>query len=323
MAEPEADRHADLSLEDVLEFLSRRAGSNGVEAVTRIGIGQWSKAFSYRTRRDGREYIARFSALDEDFLKDRRAMAYRSDDLPVPTIVEIGEAFDGYYAISERVVGEFIDNLDEASMRRVLPSLLAAWDAARCVELADTRGFGVWRGDGSGPHPTWRAALLAVEDDPPDGRIHGWRQQLSRSAPGARAFERGYQQLRDLVDACPEERHLVHSDLLYYNVLVAGDRIVAVLDWGSSLYGDFLWDLAWFTFWQPWYAWPSIDFVLETRRHFADIGLDVPRFAERVRCCELAIGLEGMAYQAFRERWTDVEATARRILAVIDSPLAA
>jgi thiamine kinase-like enzyme len=39
--------------------------------------------------------------------------------------------------------------------------------------------------------------------------------------------------------------HLVHSDLLHYNVLVAADRVTAVLDWGSSLYGDFLFDLAW------------------------------------------------------------------------------
>jgi hygromycin-B 4-O-kinase len=322
VVEVEADRHADLSIEDVQAFLRRR-GDDEVEAVTRIGLGQWSKAFGYRTRRDGREYIIRFSALDEDFLKDQRAMAYRSDALPVPTIVEIGEAFDGYFAISERLDGEFIDNLDEPGMRRVLPSLFAALDAARSVDLSDTRGFGVWRGDGSGPYPTWRAALLAVSEDPPGGRLHGWREQLARSALGSRTFDAGYAQLRELVDACPEERHLIHSDLLYYNVLVADDRITAVLDWGSSVYGDFLWDLAWFTCWQPWYPWPSIDFVDETRRHFADIGLEVLSFGERLRCCELAIGLGGMAYQAFRGRWSDVEATAQRTLAMIDSPLAA
>ena len=51
-----------------------------------------------------------------------------------------------------------------------------------------------------------------------------------------------------------QERHLIHSDLLNYNVLVADGRISAVIDWGCAMYGDFLYDLAWFEFWAPWYA---------------------------------------------------------------------
>ena len=112
----------------------------------------------------------------------------------------------------------------------------------------------------------------------------------------------------------------MHSDLLNYNVLVADGRVTAVLDWGSSLYGDFLFDLAWLTFWQPWYpAWRGIDFRRAARRHHAEIGLRVTDFEARMRCCELCIGLDGMAYQAFRSRWADLEATARRTLAVADS----
>jgi aminoglycoside phosphotransferase (APT) family kinase protein len=36
----------------------------------------------------------------------------------------------------------------------------------------------------------------------------------------------------------------VQSDLLYFNVLAADDRARGVIDWGSSLYGDFVWDVA-------------------------------------------------------------------------------
>ena len=36
-------------------------------------------------------------------------------------------------------------------------------------------------------------------------------------------------------------------------MLVDGGRITAVLDWGCSLYGDFLYELAWMQFWLPWY----------------------------------------------------------------------
>ena len=58
--------------------------------------------------------------------------------------------------------------------------------------------------------------------------------------------------------------------------------------------GDFLYDLAWLCFWQPWYpAWQRIDFEQEARRHYDAIGLDVPHFEERLCCCQLHIGLAG------------------------------
>src|SRR5207244_3903613 len=100
--------------------------------------------------------------------------------------------------------------------------------------------------------------------------------------------------LEETIDACPDARHLVHSDLLNFNLLVADDRITGVIDWGSAMYGDFLWDVAWFAFWQPWYpAWRGLDFPEAARQHFAEIGLDVPEFDARLRGCELAIGLDG------------------------------
>ena len=75
--------------------------------------------------------------------------------------------------------------------------------------------------------------------------------------------------------------------LLNRNVLVAGDgsRLVAVFDWGCSAYGDFLYEVAWFTFWAPWHAGlAAIDFRSVMRGHYDATGLDVPFFDERLRC---------------------------------------
>ena len=93
--------------------------------------------------------------------------------------------------------------------------------------------------------------------------------------PRSGLFESGLSRLPHLVDACPEQRFLVHGDLLNYNVLVSTCAVSAVIDWGCSLYGDFLYDVAWLAFWAPWYpAWTGVDFATEAARHYAAIGLD-------------------------------------------------
>jgi hypothetical protein len=73
-----------------------------------------------------------------------------------------------------------------------------------------------------------------------------------------------------------------------------------LLDWGASIFGDFLYDVAVLTFWWPYYAekWGGIDIRGEIERHYADIGLAVPSFRERLRLCELDIGVVHIAYQA-------------------------
>jgi hygromycin-B 4-O-kinase len=295
-------------------FLASRFGSDSRDLAP-LGMGVWSKAFAFR--RMGRDYVIRFGAHLEDFAKDRLAARYAGPSLPIPRVVELGEALGGYYAISERVFGGYIDDVDGAQMHALLPSLFAALDAARLADLSGTTGYGGWDAGGTAPYPSWRVALLDVANDRPTDRIHGWRERLAASPVGVGPFEKAYGHLLTLADRIREERHLIHSDLLHYNVLVEADRVTGVLDWGCAMYGDFLYDLAWLCFWQPWYpAWRRIDFRAEAMRHYASIGLYVPHFEERLRCCQIHIGLAGQAYQAYAGNWTDLQATAQHTLDV-------
>ena len=277
--------------------------------------GEWSAAYAVRTETE--DLVARFSAFDEDFEKDAYAARYSAAALPIPEIIEWGPAGDGFYAVAARMPGEHIDSLDEARMRRVLPSLLATLDAMRTVDLTAASGFGGWRAGASPVHRTWHEELLGVATGPATRGSPGWRALLEASPGAVATFEEGYARMQELVAACPEERHLVHEDLINFNVLVQGDRISAVLDWGSSIYGDFVYDLAKLVFYEPWYPrWRNIDFAAEARAHYEAIGLVVPDFAERLRCYCLREGISGMAYSAFRSRREQVELKARRVLEI-------
>ena len=308
-------------LQQVEAFLTARYGAC-IDELQLIGQGEWSRAYAFR--REGDDYVARFGAFHEDFAKDCLSAAFSLPVLPIPKVVEIGEAFGGFYAISERVFGTFLDDLGEAEMRQLLPSLFDALDAARLADLSWSTGYGLWHADGAGPSPGWRAWLLTVADDSPTKRTHGWRSRLLTSPTGDRPYAEALSAMTALASKCPETRHLVHADLLHHNVLVSGGQITGVLDWGCSVYGDFLYDLAWLSFWAPSYpAWRHIDFVHEARSHYASIGLEVPDFAERLRCYELHIGLSGQAYSTFMGQWDKLEATAQRTLALARAPLGA
>lgn len=274
--------------------------------------GEWSVAYSVRTGIE--DLVVRFGAYDEDFEKDAYAARYSSSALPVPPILEWGPALDGFYAIAPRVHGEHIDGLDETRMRRVLPSLFAALDAMRVAELVGP-GFGGWRGNGRTSHSSWRDWLLGFVDEPATRGSPGWRELLRDLPKVVRSFEEGYARLVELAEDCPGVRRLFHDDLINRNVLVQGDRISAVLDWGSSKYGDFVYDIANLVFYKPWFPqWHGIDFAAEALAHYERIGLAVPKFAERIKCYSLRIALDGIAYSAFRKRWQEVELRARRAI---------
>lgn len=300
---------------DITSFLRTRFGDE-VADVQALRDGAWSRAFSFRL--GGRDFVARFSASADDYKKDRVMAAHASADLPIPRILDISETLDGFCAVSERAFGDSLDDLDGPLLRRVLPSLFAMLDAVRAVDVAEATGFGSWDADGNAPHATWAGALLATGDPANATRIPGWRAALDLSPTGSAAFVETYSRLEQLVETIPNTRYLVHSDLLNHNVLVESDRVSAVLDWGNAMAGDFLYDIAQLDFWAPWYpAWDGIDIQQEAARHYAAIGLDVPGYAERIRCYQVHIGLDHLAYNAFKGRWDELDRLARHTLAVV------
>src|ERR1700757_4810367 len=82
----------------VSDHFDRRAGG-----VRPLGAGEGSRAYAFIL--DGREAVIRFGDHVEDFRKDQVMAAYTCRALPIPAVVEIGTAGDGYFAVSEFAPG--------------------------------------------------------------------------------------------------------------------------------------------------------------------------------------------------------------------------
>jgi hygromycin-B 4-O-kinase len=96
------------------------AGYYGPRAadVRMLGAGECSRAYAFVL--DGREAVVRFGPYVEDFRKDQAMAAHDYMALPIPAVIEIGAADDGYFAVSERAPGEPLDGLDGIGIGRDL-----------------------------------------------------------------------------------------------------------------------------------------------------------------------------------------------------------
>jgi hygromycin-B 4-O-kinase len=306
--------------EAVTRFIAERFGQSAGASVAVLGGGDWSRAFSFCV--DDRGLVVRFGRYQEDFLKDQQAMRFARSELPIPKVLEIGEALGLFYAVSERHFGVFLETLDQDRWRRLMPALLRGLDALRKIEF---EGGVDWSSASHDSPLGWRQWLLASLEDRPGERVSGWRATLHETPEIEQVFVAGESAMRARLYACPEVRHLLHRDLLNRNVLVAEDasRLEAVFDWGCSLAGDFLYEAAWLTFWAPWYpALQALDFRRVLREHYQRIGLVVEHFDVRLYCYELQIGLEHIAYATFTGREDHQQEIARRTHNLLQSAVA-
>lgn len=283
--------------------------STGVEDLEELPGGFWSSAWAYRA--DGHDLVLRLGTVPEGFAADVDAQRHRRPGLPIPRVLAVGEAFDGFsYAVSERARGRFLETVgpDEADV--VGPTIASLLAALRSVPEDERAGDGRTAGVGAA-EDGWRAWLRAGLVDDPSSRVGGWRRTLAADPSTEALFRACEARIDDLLDACPERRDLIHSDLLHRNVLVNQDasEVTAVFSWKCATRGDFLYDVAWCTFWSAWY--PGIAAADVGRRVLdaADPGdqafVDA---AVRHHCYELQIGASHLGWYV----WTDDRAELSR-----------
>lgn len=292
-------------------FVEARFGERAAN-LTPLASGDWSSAYSFIL--DGEDMVIRFGAYSGDFEKDRAMGAYSSEILPIPKVLEVGETESGYYAVSRLVSGKHLDELSGPEIRVVLPQLIDALHEFQKFDFAATQKAGIWHPEGAGP--SWGAWLLSVAE--PRDRLPGWRERLDASPYEAKIFDAGIERLRQLLPQLQEYRGIVHSDLLNRNVLVSDGRLSGVIDWGNAFYGDPFYDIAWLLYWWTWYPeWEDIDLEGILERHWDKYGDRPPQMEDRLLCCLIHIGLDHIAYSAFRQRPEDMRRNANQLLTYI------
>lgn len=237
MSRPSDKRPSDAA---VVQFLRAHHGAEPTDLEALRG-GFWSAAYGYRIGDD--ELVLRISDEPDGFRDDEFAMRYDSPALPVPEVLTIGEAFDRWFAISRRHHGRFLEDVGPDEAEALGPTVVELLAALRAVP------------DTGIDAPPWHDWLLAGITDRPDHHTAGWRTRIAGDPAADRTFRAVDQRIRSLLDACPDRRELVHSDLLHYNVLVtpAVDAVTAVFSWKCATLGDAVYDLAWCTFWGRWH----------------------------------------------------------------------
>jgi aminoglycoside phosphotransferase (APT) family kinase protein len=224
----------------VVELLRAHHGVDPTD-VEPLGGGFWSAAYGYRIGDD--ELVLRVNEAPDGFRSDELAMRYACPELPVPEVLTIGEGFGRWFAISRRQHGRFLESFEPGEADALGSTVVDLLTALRTVP--DT---------GVATMP-WRGFLLAGITDVPGHHTSGWRKEVAADPAADRAFRAADDRIRSLLDACPDRRQLVHSDLLHSNVLVSlnGDAVTAVFSWKCSTWGDAVYDLAWCTFWGRWH----------------------------------------------------------------------
>ncbi len=294
-----------IDIKQATKFLKRRFAKQ-VSTIQYVGEGAWSRCFGFKLGQD--DLVIRFGRHLSDFQKDQIASKYATADLPIPKVAEIGEAEGMFYAISTRAYGTPLEELDAVSWISVVPSLVRAMEAMRTADISETSGFGGWDEKGKASSASWSEELLAIGEDDPGSRTHGWKIRLENEFPeGAIAFARGFERLKEVAsDNVP--RSLIHCDLMNRNALVDSNRVSGVFDWGCSLYGDHLYELAWFEFWGAWHPNLNIPFLSKAlKEEWERIGYTPLNQEARLQACRLVIGLDSIAYNAYLGQWKEAQ----------------
>lgn len=270
-----------------------------------INGGEVSQAFRFKTSEGS--FVIRVNKDSRSFYKDQYAFEHFADsEIPIPKIIKIGQIDDVYhFAISVKAEGKHITELTEEEYNKTLPNLLSIMDKIHSISVDSYSGFGKWNLDGVAHHDTWKDFIVSVKEYPESGNF------FETTFLEKDVWQKLYSKMEELMDFCPEERFLVHGDYGNNNAVSEGGKVTGVFDWSESSYGDFLYDIAWLTFWLK-----KPERIKQIEDYYR--AKNIPNFEKRLLCYKLRIGLSSISFYAYSNQKDKYDSIKQRTLDLYD-----
>jgi hygromycin-B 4-O-kinase len=279
-----------------------------VSNVAQLGAGMFSQAFLFEL--DQKEFVIRLNRYCQDFQKDIFAYEHFFPKLPIPKITEQGRFNQDYYfAIAERCIGNTLNVLEEKTIQNLVPNLFEIWYALQSFDASQYSGWGLTNTVGDGCFASWEGYLLSFYNQK---FTFTWEQLFDRTCMEQAVYETYFPLMQQHLSICLTNKHWVHGDFGFDNVMSCGKRITGVLDWAESRLGDPVYDIAYLEFWSKnilyqklWQKWS------ESRK------LSICNFEARMQCYMTHIGLGSLAIAAIRDDIEDYHQIKSRMQTVI------
>ncbi|MHB8651748.1 MAG: aminoglycoside phosphotransferase family protein [Minisyncoccota bacterium] len=290
----------------VLTFLKSNFAPD-IQLLTAIKEGETSQAFSFSSETG--DFVIRVHSKKYGFEKDKYAYDhFNSQNIPIPKTLQIGQLNNNfYYSITQKADGKIIDHFEKEEVRQVIPQLVNVLDSIHDFNIGDTQ-FGDWKIDGKASETSWKEYLLKL--------IEKFKDHENKTFEGTLLEQDIVHEIlvryKQLIDYCPNIRHLVHGDYGFNNLLSNGKNITGVIDWELSKYGDFLYDVAWLSFWET-----TIDYADIFLKHYQEKNVSVPNFRERILCYKLHFGLGALRFFSDSEQEKSYTLAKERLLGLL------
>lgn len=259
------------------------------DAPQPLSGGLVSQTFAFAS--GGERFIFQIGGKREDYEKERYVSARYGAALPVRQVLWVDTVEeDSACCFSRYIPGHKAHDGDEAEREALVPALLELLETLASAALPPGARYGRYDPRGEALHPTWRAFVEAVYDP----EAYRW-DALESTGFDCAVAGRALAALSPFLPDLPLERpRLVHGDLGSQNLLTDGRRITGLIDWSLSLYGDPLYDIANFLFWNEQKLQPL---TARLREEY----LRVPDRRDRVYAYILRIALEEIYSVAARK----------------------
>lgn len=265
--------------------------SKPISNLTKLVEGEDSQAFRFIS--SGQGFVVRINKSEYGFRKDAYAYShFSSPHIPIPQVAQVGRLDnEHFFCISEYIDGPTLQDLDETSIKKLLPQILTLQHAVADTDISNTVGFGEFGLSGPGKSESWHR-WLSSHLSMPD---FDWESILNDGLIDHTFLTDLFESFRTLVEKVPNDRQLYHGDFGSNNLLVRGGNVAAVIDWDAAGYGDWLFDVAGAYYW---------------RNHILCMGLaaeyyekelaDLPNYRDRINCYQLRAALIELYVQAKR-----------------------